>query len=516
MIQIDFLASLIQLYYERREYFLDLTIEHIFISAVTIFFSTIIGIFLGVCTIQFKSTEKFILTLTNILYTIPTIALLGILISFTGVGKLTAIIALTAYGLLPMVRSTNVGIKNIDKNIIESAKGMGTNEIQMLFKVKLPLALPVIFSGFRSMSIMTISLCGIASFIGAGGLGVAIYSGITTNNSLMTIAGSILIAIIALGADAIFAMIEKDIILAKKKLTKKNYIKYGSMFGFILILSIILFKPNNEDTIVIATKPQTEQFIIAEMMKALIEDETDLNVEIVKGVAGGTSNILPGMSSGSYDIAIEYTGTAWNDVLKYDLIDDSEEMYSIIQEEYEKQYNLKWLGLYGFNNTYTLAIDKDYAQQNNIKTFSDLSKFSNQLIFGAEPDFYERQDGYIGLQELYGFNFKDTISLDIGLKYDAIASNKVDVINAFTTDSMLQANNLVALEDDKNFFTSYYAGTVIRIETLEEYPELEPILMQLNGIISNEEMLQMNYEVENNNRDEQDVAVEFLQKEGLL
>ena len=147
----------------------------------------------------------------NVLYTIPSISMLGFLIPFTGIGDKTAIIALSIYGLLPIVRNTYTGISTIQPFLTEVATGMGSTRGQVLFRVKLPLALPVILAGVRSMVVMTISLSGIASYIGAGGLGVAIYRGITTNNAAMTYAGSILIALVALISDRLIYLLEKKI-----------------------------------------------------------------------------------------------------------------------------------------------------------------------------------------------------------------------------------------------------------------------------------------------------------------
>lgn len=137
--------------------------------------------------------------------------MLGFLIPFSGIGNTTAIIALSVYGLLPIIGATYTGIHNIDEEIIEAARGMGSTRLQLLYKIKLPLALPVIISGLRTMVVMTISLAGIASFIGAGGLGVAIYRGITTNNMALTFGGSILIAVIALFFDRLCRLLEKTI-----------------------------------------------------------------------------------------------------------------------------------------------------------------------------------------------------------------------------------------------------------------------------------------------------------------
>ncbi len=199
------------LYIDRWQFFLKLTMEHLKISGISILISSIIGLILGIFISEYKKTSPFILGITNFVYTIPSISLLGFLIPFSGIGNTTAVITLTIYALLPMVRNTYTGIENIDPSIIESAKGMGSTPFEILCKVKLPLATTVILSGLRNMVVMTIALGGIASFIGAGGLGVAIYRGITTNNKTMTIAGSLLIALLALIFDFIIGSIDKII-----------------------------------------------------------------------------------------------------------------------------------------------------------------------------------------------------------------------------------------------------------------------------------------------------------------
>lgn len=189
------------LFADRWRFFLSLTWEHIQISVISIAGAIVIGLSLGIMISQYRKSASTVLGLTNLIYTIPSIALFGFLIPFSGIGNSTAIIALTVYALLPMVRNTYTGITGIDKEIIEAARGMGSTPFQILWRIKLPLAFPIILSGVRNMMVMTIALAGIAAFIGAGGLGVAIYRGITTNNSALTVAGSVLIALLALLAD---------------------------------------------------------------------------------------------------------------------------------------------------------------------------------------------------------------------------------------------------------------------------------------------------------------------------
>lgn len=273
---------------------------------------------------------------------------------------------------------------------------------------------------------------------------------------------------------------------------------------------------DRKNTIRIATKPMTEQFILGEMLKLLIEQDTGLAVEITKGIGGGTSNIHPAMLKGEFDIYPEYTGTGWLVVLKKDSLLPPDTLYESLKKEYEQKFHLKWLSPYGFDNTYSLAVGEPLAKKYDLTRFSDLARYPDQFIFGAEYDFFEIHEGYEALCQYYDLKFKKTRDMDIGLKYEAIKSGKVDVMNIFTTDGQLNGANLTVLKDDKNFFPSYYCTTVIREETLKAHPELEQTLEKMKGILTNAEMAELNYEVDIAGRPEQTVAADFLKKKGLL
>lgn len=507
--------QLMKLLTEDFKFFTNLTIEHVLISLLAISIASVLGIILGIIISEYRRFSGLILGTVNILYTIPSIALLGFFITITGVGNTTALIALIIYALLPIIRSTYTGIVNINPLIIEASEGMGSTKLQQLFKVKLPLALPVLMSGIRNMVTMTIALAGIASFVGAGGLGVAIYRGITTNNSAMTFLGSLLIALLALIFDFILGIMEK-------RLTNHKRTKYKVNFKLVILgLFIIIFgayfslNSKKDKTINIATKPMTEGYILGQMLTELIEQDTDLKVNMTTGVGGGTSNIQPAMVKGEFDLYPEYTGTSWEAVLKKEGSYD-ESKFDELQKEYKEKYNLEYVNLYGFNNTYGLAVNKDIAEKYNLKTYSDLAKVSNNLIFGAEYDFFEREDGYKELQKVYNMNFKKQIDMDIGLKYQAMKDKKIDVMVIFTTDGQLAISDVVVLEDDKKMYPSYRAGTVVRSEILSKYPELKAVLEKLNNILDDKTMADLNYQVESEGKKPEDVAREYLQEKGLL
>ena len=332
------ITSTFKLLAARRDFFLGLLIEHLEISFAAIAIAIVFGGLVGILIAEYQKSAKPTLGVINFLYTIPSISMLGFLIPFSGVGNTTAVIALTIYALLPMVRAVHTGLTNVDPAIIEAAKGMGSTKRQVLFKVKLPLAMPVILSGIRNMITMTIALAGIASFIGAGGLGVAIYRGITINNSAMTLAGSLLTAVLALVADLLLGLLEKQLqkrsVKARKR-TKGVLIAIAAVVIGAIVFAAIPQKQNA--TIHIATKPMTEQYILGEMLDILIEQDTDLNVKLTQGVGGGTSNIEPAMESGKFDLYPEYTGTGWNMVLK-NISVYSEDQFKTLQKAYNMRF----------------------------------------------------------------------------------------------------------------------------------------------------------------------------------
>lgn len=270
-----------------------------------------------------------------------------------------------------------------------------------------------------------------------------------------------------------------------------------------------------KEVIRIASKPMTEQYVLTEIMKQLIEKNTDYQVKITKGVGGGTTNIHPALVKGEFDLYPEYTRTAWLNVLKKQEMEKSDE---VLMEQLKSEYDalgLAWTGLYGFSNTYGLALRQETADTYGLQTYSDLAKAAGELTFGGNPDYIELETGYPRLCGFYGMNFKDTVQMEIALKYQALVKGEVDVINAFTTDAQLAANELVLLSDDGEFFESYQAGTVVRKDALSKFPELGAVLEMMTGLITEEDMQQLNYQVEVEGKEDAEVAREFLKSKGL-
>ena len=285
----------------------------------------------------------------------------------------------------------------------------------------------------------------------------------------------------------------------------------------IVLLSIFaLTGCARSEKIVIGSKDFSENILLGEMFAQLVEAKTDIKVERKMNL-GGTFVCFEALKKGDIDIYPEYTGTGLTAQLKLDVIGDPDEAYRVVSEEFDKQFKIKWLKPLGFNNTYTLAVTQDVYQQYGVKTFSDLAKISEKLIFGAEHEFFDRQDGYDGLVQKYSMIFKGAPKkMNVSLKYQAMGNGDMDVTDAFATDGAIKQYNLVVLTDDMGFFPPYYAAPIVRNATLEKHPELEGVLNMLDKAIDDATMAELNYKVDAEGQDVAKVAKEFLNNSGLL
>ena len=291
--------------------------------------------------------------------------------------------------------------------------------------------------------------------------------------------------------------------------------------SFVLLLGMIFSftgcsEKESDGAIQIAAKDFTEQYILGEILKMVVEEYTDYDVELTAGIAGETSIIMPAMEKGDFDLYAEYDSTAWMTVLKQPMTTDVDYMHLELDKRYKEKYDMIWTGYFGFDNAYSLAVRKETADKYQLKTFSDLVKVSDQMILGAGYEFYEREDGFDGLREKYQFRFKETTEMNLGLKYNALLDGQVDVITIYRTDGRALRPDVTVLEDDLVYFPPAMGGTLVRAEALTEYPGLEDALNVLNGAITNDEMQEMNAAVDLDGKDAKKVAKEFLQKKGLI
>lgn len=286
---------------------------------------------------------------------------------------------------------------------------------------------------------------------------------------------------------------------------------------------------DEKPTVTIGSKDFTESILLAEIVGVLLEDN-GYDVELQTNL-GGTAVVHQALVNGEVDIYVEYTGTGLLAILGMELpeaardgatpassgdVVGQDQVYDIVKSEYQEQFGIAWLEPWGFNNTYAIAVTRETAEEHDLQTISDLEAVAGDMTLGATQEFLVRPDGLPGLTELYGIDFGGEQGLDPGLVYAALENGDVDVITATATDGRIPALDLVVLEDDKNFFPPYYAAPVVNADLLEQYPELEEILNQLAGEIDNETMQQLNAQVDEEGKEESEVARNFLEGRGLI
>ena len=284
---------------------------------------------------------------------------------------------------------------------------------------------------------------------------------------------------------------------------------------FAVAMACIFGCRSSKKTITIGSKNFTEQIILGEIISQLVENQTDIKVKR-KFNLGGTFVCFVALKQGDIDMYPEYTGTGLTAILKREVINDKNRVYSVVKEEFKKQYDLVWLKPLGLNNTYTITMREIHAKKLSIERISDLVKQQNVLRAGFTSEFLERPDGFEGLRKKYGIQFKiSPKELDPGLMYKAIKEKQVDVICGFATDGRIPAYKLKVLEDDYNFFPPYYAAPLIRQKTIDAFPELITVFNKLSGLITDEEMRAMNFSVDQEGKKVQSVAGDFLKKANL-
>ncbi|HFR3900015.1 TPA: ABC transporter permease/substrate-binding protein [Streptococcus suis] len=501
--------NLFETFIERKDEWGIALFEHLRISLLALIIAIAIAVPLGLILSSKKRLTEWSLQITGIFQTIPSLALLGLFIPFMGIGTLPAVVALVIYAIFPILQGTLTGLGEIDPSLEEAATAFGMNKWEKLKKFKLALAMPILMSGIRTASIMIIGTATLAALVGAGGLGSFILLGIDRNDSALILIGAVSSAVLAVlfgyGIRLLQDKKPKTILLALLVTLFTVGASYVPMLNF------------STKQLVISGKLGAEPEILINMYKLLIEDRTDIKVEI-KPNFGKTSFLYEALKSGSIDIYPEYTGTITSTLLKnssMDLSTNSDEVYTYAKEAILEQDGLVYLAPMAFQNTYALAVTEDYAQDHGIEKISDLAKVQQTAVAGFSLEFNDREDGNIGLKNLYNLQL-NVKTMEPALRYEAIKSGNVQIIEAYSTDSKVVIYKLKILEDDKQLFPPYQAAPLLSKETLEKYPELEQVLGVLAGKISTEEMTQMNYAVDVEGKSAEQVAREYLEQEGLL
>ena len=301
--------------------------------------------------------------------------------------------------------------------------------------------------------------------------------------------------------------------------------KFNSRFLLLFGLAAILViagcgNKNSADggeIFTVASAKNTDSKINVQILKSLVEDQTDHEVEIVEDLPA-SAQIFAGIDRDEFDFASLFSGEVYNNY--FDDVEYSTDPVKTLEQAqkfFGEAHDIKWYDPVGYINNYSIAVKRDFAEENKIENLTELGEYADGLKLGTDNAWIERDnDGYSGFQEAYGYEFKDASGMDVALMYKGIASGDLEVVTAYTVDPQLQEYDLKVLEDDKFFFPPYEASLVASNKVIEEYPEIDEVLASIVGAIDTETMTGLIYEIDIEHRSIKEVAEEFLKENGML
>jgi osmoprotectant transport system permease protein len=505
---------LLEFWLNHQAEFMAAILRHLALVVAATGIAVLAGVPLGVLSYRRPRLGAPLLGVANIVQTIPSLAMFGFLIPLPvigGIGAKAALVVLILYALLPVMRTTVSGLQSIEPSIREAALAMGMTEAQMLRLVELPLARPSILAGVRVATVVGVGTATIAAAIGAGGLGEYIFRGVASVDSTVILAGAIPAALLALLADFALGGLERLLAPGRMRQKRISFAAAATVSSLLLLLLVgsLLWAERKGNRIVVGSKNFTEQVILGELLAQLIERNTALQVTRKLNL-GDTLVCETAMRAGDLDMYVEYTGTALTAIFKQPVLLNSDEVNRRVAASYAAT-GRTMLAPFGFNNTYVILVRGEEARRLGLQTISQAAKYTANWRAGFGAAFLDREDGYQGLVQTYGLKFAEAPrAMDLSLTYRALAERQVDLIAGDATNGLIAKLDLFALTDDRHYFPPYHAVPVVRTEALQRQPELRALIERLSGLISDQEMRQMNYEAEVERRDPAAIVQAFF------
>ena len=483
--------------------------EHLLLVALSVALALAIALGLGVVIRERPRWARLVLGAASAVQTIPSLAIFGLLLTVPllgGIGPTPAVVALTLYALLPLLRGLITGLRQVPPGLLEAGRALGLRPRQVLWHLQLPLALPSLMAGLRVATVTAVGVATIAAAIGAGGLGVFIFRGIATVNNTLLLAGALPAAAIALAADAALGALETrwQVGAAPRRRFRLRWASGAAVVAAALLAALFVALPlrpsgpGAADTVVIGAKGFTEQQILGEWLAQEIEAHTDLQVRREFSL-GSTSLLHQALRSGRLDGYVEYTGTAWTAILGQPPLppQQRQELWRRSQRLYRDRFDLRLFPSLGFENTFALLVRRADADRLGLRRISDLERAPRHWRAGFGYEFLNRPDGFPGLASRYGLRFTTPpLAMDLGLTYRALADRQVDLIAGDSTNGLIASLQLQRLDDDRAYFPPYDAVPVFRAATLRRHPELVPLLNGLAGRLSLPTMQRLNAAVD--------------------
>jgi osmoprotectant transport system permease protein len=504
-------SDVVQFWLAHRWEVATLVGEHVLLVALSTAIAIVIAVPLGIFASRRPRLASPFVGIASIVQTVPSLAMFGFLIPLPligGVGARAALVVLVLYGLLPILRSTIVGIHGIDPSIREAGVAMGMTSRQLLRQVELPLALPTIVAGIRVAAVVAVGSATIAAAIGAGGLGQYIYRGLSMVDTTVILAGAIPAALLALTVDGMLLWFERRIARRRPGASRMATTAIAAGLTIAALFSSAALAARSSGVITVGSKNFTEQLILGEIVAQTIERETGLSVRRRLNL-GGTLICDRALLTGDIDVYVEYTGTALTAIFRQPPSTDRAAVTQTVRELYAES-GRTLLGGVGYDNTFAILVRGQDARALGLRTIADVVSVAPRWRAGFGYEFLDRPDGYQGLAKTYGLRFSSTQAMDLTLTYRALASGQVDLIAGDATAGLIEALDLVQLEDTRLYFPPYDAVPVARASMLLRYPHVKRALESLAGRISAEDMRRMNYAADANREDPAAIASRFL------
>jgi len=467
--------------------------EHLALVGLALAIGLLLAIPIGIVAARRPKLGRLVLGGASAIQTFPALALFGILLTVPllgGIGPAPAVLALSLYALLPLLRTTVTGLQAVPAGLVEAGLALGLSRRQVLWTIELPLAWPVILTGIRLAAVGSVGLATVAAAIGAGGLGVFIYRGIATVDNGLILAGALPAAALALLLDGLLGRLS-----SWRRRQAGRRLAALALAGFSL-MALLLWPHQGREVVTIGSKNFTEQVILGELLAQQIERSTPLKVNR-KFDLGGTVLLHEALRRGQVDGYVEYTGTAWTAILKQEPISDAERVWTDTARLYQRQFGLTVFRPLGFDNTFAILVRSADAQRHQLRTISDLVPLAPSWRAGFGFEFLNRKDGYPGLSRRYGLVFATPPrEMDLGLTYRALADGQVDVIAGNATDGQIAALGLSQLADDRHYFPPYQAVPVFNSASLRSHPQLLAAMQALAGSLDAATMQELNRQVD--------------------
>lgn len=490
---------------------------HLQITLAALVVGTLASVPLGLVAARVAWLEQPILGAAGVIQTVPSLALLAVMVpllaalGLPSIGLLPAFIGLTLYGVLPVLRNTVAGLAGVDPALKEAARGVGMTEMQMLRRVELPLAMPVIVAGLRTSTVWVVGMATLSTPVGAASLGNYIFSGLQTRNLAAVLVGCVAAAGLALVLDGLVHAVETAV---RDQRRGRLAVSLGLAAVLVAYAGVTLARDlggGARPTVVVGSKAFTEQYILSDLIAGVVERDTGLDTRLVQSL--GSTVAFDALEAGTIDVYVDYTGTIWATIMRRTTLPPRrEEVVGEVRRYLQDTYGVVLVAPLGFENAYALGMRDADAGRLGIRTISDLVPHAERLTVGADYEFFARPE-WPAVRDAYGLAFGERRTMDPALMYQAVAEGSVDVITAFTTDGRVAALDLRILDDDRGAIPPYDAVVLASRSLAAEHPEVITALARLEGTIDADRMRRLNLAVDADGESPAAVARQVLEGE---